>query len=143
MSARSSIVDKLVNLLKEIDGTGDYNTNVYGNVTKRLLFWDEVTDFPHISVVAGSESREYKPASFKWGRLSVSLKVYVHKEDPVAALEDLLVDIERLIDSHNTIDFGAGTTQDIRLTNIETDEGLLVPYGVGEINLQILYEVPN
>lgn len=144
MSARSSIVDELVTLLKTIDGTSGYTSDLFTNVTKRLLFWDEVTDFPHISVVAGPESREYLPANFKWGNLSVSLKIYVQNEDPIEELEALLEDIEILIDKNNSIEYATGKfTQEVRITSIETDEGLLAPTGVGELTLQILYEVQH
>jgi len=119
-------------------------TNMYGNVTKRLVFWDEVTDFPHISVVAGPEQREYLPGNFKWATLTVNLKIYVSDEDPVASLEQLLQDIEILIDDNNSIEYATGlVTQDVRLVSIETDEGLLAPYGVGDVSLQILYEVQH
>ena len=43
---RLGIVNALVEKLKEIDGNGDFNTNVYGNVHPRLKFWDEVDEFP-------------------------------------------------------------------------------------------------
>ena len=144
MTARSNIVDSLVTLLNGIDGTGTYSCNMFNNATKRLVFWDEVVDFPHISVVAGSEQREYLPGGFKWGNLSIDLKIYVQDEDPIQALELLMQDIERLIDANNEIDYGGNnTTQELRITSIETDEGLLAPYGVGEISLQVLYEVQN
>lgn len=144
MSARSGIVDKLVELLNTIDGTGIFRSNLFTNATKRLQFWDEVTDFPHVSVVAGSELREYKPGGFKWGYLSVSLKVYIQGEDTILLLENLLQDIEVVIDQNNELEYDTGLiTQDIRITSIETDEGLLNPLGVGEVNLQILYEVQH
>lgn len=144
MSARSDIVDKLVEVLSTIDGTGSFNSNLFNNVTKRLVFWDEVTDFPHISVVASSEQRDYLPGGFKWGRLAVSLKIYVQAEDTIEALEAILKDVETVIDQNNELEYETGfTTQEIRLTSIETDEGVLAPHGVGEITLQVLYEVQH
>lgn len=145
MSARSNIVDRIVDLLNnELTGMGSYPVNIFGNATKRLLFWDEVTDFPHISVVAGSEQREYLPSRFKWGTLTVSLKIYVQNEDPLEELEDLISYVEKLLDANNEIEYETGKlTQEVRITSIETDEGLLAPHGVGDVTLQILYEVHN
>lgn len=144
MSARSSIVNALVEKLKLIDGTGTYQTNIYNNAYAKLKFWDEIQDFPAIYVVPGSESREYLPADFTWGYLNVSLKVYVKDDDPQQLLEYLLEDIENTIDANRVLVYNSTTnaqTTEILITSIVTDEGLLVPYGVGEINLQIRYQV--
>jgi hypothetical protein len=110
-------------------------------------FWDEVNDFPCIYVVPSSESREYLPGDFKWGYLNISLKAYVKSEEPVQELENLLEDIETIVDANRVLVYDATTagaeTTEILITSIVTDEGLLVPYGVGEINLQVRYQVLN
>jgi hypothetical protein len=144
MSARASITSALVNVLKDIDGTGTYQTNVYGNVESKLKFWDELNDFPHICVVPGSESREYLPGDFKWGYLNISLKLYTKDENPLEQLEKLLEDVENVVDSNRELTYDVDTghrTTEILVTSIVTDEGLLAPYGVGEINLQVRYQV--
>ena len=144
MSSRSSITKALVEVLKQIDGTGTYQTNVFNNVGDRLRFWDELTDFPHICVVPGSESREYLPGDFKWGYLNISLKLYTKGEDPLAELEKLLEDVEITIDNNRVLTYDVVTnarTTEILISSIVTDEGLLAPYGVGEINLPVRYQV--
>jgi hypothetical protein len=144
MSARSSIVNALVDKLKLIDGTGTYNSNIFNNAYAKLKFWDEIQDFPSIYVVPGSESREYLPGDFTWGYLNVSLKVYIKDEDPQQQLEYLLEDIENTVDANRVLVYNSTTntrTTEILISSIVTDEGLLVPYGVGEINLQIRYQV--
>ena len=45
---RLGITNALVEKLKEIDGNGEFNTNMYGNVHPRLTFLDEVNEFPSI-----------------------------------------------------------------------------------------------
>ncbi len=145
MSRRKSIVNALKEKFKEIDGTGPYHTNLYNNSFAKLKFWDEVNDFPVIFTVAGPETREYQPAAFKWGFLSVSLKIYTKGEEPLELLEDLLEDVERVIDSTNgVLIYDAEnnyTTQEISINSIITDEGLLAPFGVAEINLYIRYAI--
>jgi hypothetical protein len=144
MSSRSSITKALVEVLKQIDGTGTYQTNLFNNVGDRLKFWDELTDFPHICVVPGSEAREYLPGDFKWGYLNISLKLYTKGEDPLAELEKLLEDVEITIDNNRVLTYDVVTnarTTEILISSIVTDEGLLAPYGVGEINLQVRYQV--
>ena len=140
--ARGAIVDALVEKLKGINGSSPYPIDVNNNVSNKLEFWDEVFDFPSVSVVAGNEFREYLPGEFKWGRLGITIRCYVQQEEPVTELEKLLVDIERVIDDNNDLTYDSGkVTQEVRISSISTDEGLLAPYGVGEITLEVLYEV--
>lgn len=142
-SKRISIVKALAEKLKEIDGTGSYQTNLYGNVYPKLKFWDEVNDFPSIYMTAGTEMREYLPANFIWGYLNISVKVYVKSEDDAQEqLEQVLSDVEKCVDANRVLVFDPNTgqeTTEILVQSITTDEGLLYPFGVGEINLQVRY----
>jgi hypothetical protein len=146
MSRRSSIIKALAERLKEIDGTGQFKTNLYSNAFPYLKFWDEVSNFPSIYLSPGGETRDYLPGGFKWGYLAVSVKAYVKGDDPQQQLEGLLEDIENVIDSTETrqmlydTDNGSSTTE-MTITSITTDEGLLAPYGVGEINIQVRYQI--
>jgi hypothetical protein len=142
MSARASITKALVEKLKGIDGTNKSNVN--NNVYALQKFWDEINDYPAIYVVPTSETREYLPGEFKWGFLNIVLKAYVKSEEPVQDLENLLEDIETIVDANRVLvyDTNAETTE-ILITSIVTDEGLLVPYGVGEVTLQVRYQVLN
>lgn len=140
MSKRNSIVKALSEKLKLIDGTEPYQVNIYGNAYPYLKFWDEVQNFPCIYMTPGSEYREYLPGDFKWAFLSVSLKVYCNGEDSSSQLEQLLEDIETCIDANRVLEYSSGKeTTEILITSIVTDEGLLAPYAVGEINLQVRY----
>lgn len=144
MSRRTSIVKAIVEKLKTIDGTGSFKTNLYEAAFPYLKFWDEVNNFPSIYVTAGSEQREYMPSAFTWGFLGISLKVYTKGEDSQQLLENLLEDIETVIDSNRTIVYDVDNnyeTTEILITSITTDEGLLAPYAIGEINLQVRYAI--
>lgn len=141
-SKRSSIVKALCEKFKEIDGTGGYNTNLFRNAFPKLKFWDEVNDFPSVYMVAGSEQREYLPSDFTWGYLGISVKVYVRaEEDAQGQLELLLEDIENCVNNNRVLPYDdqGNTTTEILVVSITTDEGLLHPFGVGEINLQVRY----
>lgn len=140
--ARGAIVDAIVTELKKIDGSSSYNIDFSNNVTNKLVFWDEVNDFPYVSVVAGNETREYQPGGFKWGFLGVTIRIYIYDEEPVNELEKALYDIETQLDADNTLTYDTGkSTEQISILSITTDEGLLAPYGVGEITLEIRYQV--
>ena len=144
MSRRNSIVKALAEKFKIIDGSTGYRTNLFNNSFAKLKFWDETSDFPSIYVVAGSEAREYMPSAFTWGYLGISLKVYCKGEDSQQLLEDLLEDVENVIDANRVLvydDTNNYETTEILITSITTDEGLLAPYAIGEINLQVRYQI--
>lgn len=145
MSRRTSIIKALADKFKAIDGTTGYNTNLYGEAHPTLKFWDEISSFPAIYMSPGTEYREYLPGAFKWGNLAISIKLYVKSaENSAAELEQLLEDVEKVIDSNITLMYDIDNnynTADIQIQSITTDEGLLAPYGVGEINIQVRYPI--
>ena len=143
-SRRQSIVSALVTKLKLINGTGSYLTNVYNNVHPRLKFWDEVEEFPAIHLNAGSESREYQGGGYKDRFLSITVRLYINEEDAVDALDKLIEDVETSLEVNSRRAYtdrqGATQhTQQISIISIYTDEGVLEPYGVGEILIEVRY----
>ena len=141
---RTSIVKALSEIFKEIDGTNGYSTNIYGNSYPKLKFWDEVNDFPSVYMSTGFETREYHPSQFAWGYINIGIKAYVKSENAQEELELLLSDLEICIDKHRNLVYNTdnlATTTEILITSITTDEGLLSPYGVGEINIQVRYPI--
>ena len=144
MSRRTSILKALTEKLKLIDGNSPYNTNIYSNAYAKLKFWDEVNDFPAIYMSPGSEQREYLPGAFTWAYLGVSLKIYCKGEDAQDQLELLLEDVETVVTDNRVLEYDATNhyeTTEILVVSITTDEGLLAPYAVGEINLQVRYQL--
>jgi len=143
MSKRNSITKALAEKLKTIDGTAPYTSNLYDNSYAKLKFWDEIQDFPAVYLVPGTEIREYHPADFTWCYLNIAVKVYVkNQDDPQFELETLLHDLETCINDNRVLVYDQANsleTTEILIQSIMTDEGLLVPYGVGEINLQVRY----
>ena len=144
MSKRTSIIKALTEKLRGIDGTAPYSTNLYGNAHAKLKFWDEVQDFPAVYLTPGSEQREYLPSAFTWAYLGVAIKVYCRGDEAQEELERLLEDIETCIDANRVLVYDAEKgheTTEILIQSITTDEGLLAPYAVGEINLQVRYAI--
>jgi hypothetical protein len=142
MSARSKIVNALVDKLKGINGTGTYKSNLYENIEPRLRFWDEVNDMPFVCVTAGDETREYLPSGFKWGYLNITIRIFVDSEDPVEELENIFEDIENVLDGNNSLvyDTNKSTTQ-ISIISITSDEGVMAPQGIGEMLVTIQYDI--
>jgi hypothetical protein len=145
MSRRTSIIQALTAKLNaSLIGEAPYRTNLYDNAHAKLKFWDEVDQFPAVYMTPGSEYREYLPSDFAWGFLGVSIKAYCRGETATEDLEVLLEDLERCIDANRVLTYDSANhyeTTEILIQSITTDEGLLAPYAVGEINLQVRYAI--
>ena len=143
MSRRTSILKALIEKFKALDGI-NYPSNIYNNAKPILVFWDSCNDFPAIYGSTGSEQREYLPSNFTWAYLGISLKLYCKGEDSQDQLEQLLEDVESVIDANRVIVYDPiknYETTEILVASITTDEGLLAPYSVGELNLQVKYQL--
>lgn len=142
MSKRTSILKALIAKINTaLDGT-QYISNIYGNAHAKLKFWDECNQFPAVYSSPGSEQREYLPGNFTWGYLGISLKLYCRGEDSAEQLEKLLEDVESVVDANRVLVYDIVNnyeTTEILVSSITTDEGLLMPYAVGEINLQVRF----
>lgn len=143
-SRRQAIVNAMADLAKEIDGDGEYYTNLENQTSPRLLYWDEVDQFPAVHFQAGTETRIYQGGGFKERYLEVTARCYVNEEDSVDALDALIEDLEVLFEINAQLDYKdrAGASQkthDITLVNISTDEGVLDPLGVAEVSFLVRY----
>jgi hypothetical protein len=141
---RSSIVEALSDKLKMISHGNGYSTDLGEQVYPRMKFWDEITEFPCVCLVAGPESIVHQGGGFKDRYLDLILRAYVNEEDSIIALEKLLEDIELILDKNGRLAYidssgNTGTTRDIIITLIDTDQGALAPLGVGEMTLQVKY----
>lgn len=144
-TGRKKIVEALVEKLKEIDGSHPFNTNVFDNVKGKMVFLDEIEQYPKVCVVAGDEEREYQPGGFKWRFLTLTVRAYVQNaEDAQEELALLLEDIERIIDENDALVYDDAVnpnliTTAITVEGISTDEGVIAPLGIGEMVVTVRY----
>ena len=144
-TARKRLVDALVEKIKGIDGQFPSNSNVFQNVHGGMMFLDDIQEFPKICVVAGDETRQYQPGQFKWRFLSLDIRVYVEdQDDPQEVLAQLMEDIERVIDNNDVMTYDDTvsphlTTTSLTLQSMSSDEGVLAPLGIGELNVECRY----
>ena len=143
-SRRFNIVEALTNKLKNIDGSGALLTDVANNVHPRLKFWDEVEDFPAIHLNAGSETREYQAGGYKDRFLGVTIRCYVNSEDAQEELNLLMEDVETVVEQNSNLQYfdrlnNEFNCQQITVISITTDEGVLEPFGVGELEIEVRY----
>ena len=141
---RHQIVAALVTKLKTINGLGNFLTDLDNNVQGRLLFWDEVDQFPAVHLNAGSETREHLGGGVKNRFLSITVRCYVNNEDATLALDRLLEDVETVLETNSRLSYTDSQgvtqyTQQITIISIDTDEGVLEPLGVGEMLIEVRY----
>lgn len=145
MSYRREILTAFADKVRTISVANGFNTDLAANVSTELVLWDEVTTgFPFVCITAGSETREYLPSGFKWGFVNLTARVYTYGDLGIESLDKLIQDIERLADRNQNLEFDTGkTTTDINLLQIVTDEGVLLPFSVAEMNFTVRYPVPQ
>ena len=142
---RRKIVDAVVDKIKLINGQHPYNSNVFNNVKGKMLFLDEIEEYPKVCVVAGDEVREYQTAGFKWRFLSLTIRAYVrNEEDAQEELATLFEDIEKIIDENDALVYDTsvvpnGTTTSMTIDSLTTDEGVIAPLGIGEMLVTVRY----
>ena len=140
---RSQILDALVEKFKDIDGSGDYRTNLSNQVFPTMKFWDEISTYPAVHLSAGTETREYYGSNNRCRFLTITIRAYLNQEDPVEALCLLLEDIEYVLDNNLTITYsatyGSAVTAQQTIISIDTDEGVLAPLGIGEMIIEVQY----
>lgn len=150
MSARSEIPKAFVNKLKEaLNGTGDYVNNLYGNVTNKVTHFQDIVNYPTVTVTPGPESRDDMPSNFTMCTLEVYIRIYVQNpNDAQGELETIISDLEKFVDNNLNIEYNLITSQGSEakrtisnsIVSISTDEGLLDPNAIGEIILSVQYE---
>jgi hypothetical protein len=150
MSSRSGITKAFASALTDsLTGSGEYLTNLYGNVSTKVHHFEDVPSYPLVSVTPGPETRENLPSSQVWGFLTVYFRIYVRDEDDAQGqLEQIIADLEKFIDNTRLLAYNVNTPNglearnitDSNIQSITTDEGLLAPNGFGELAVTIRYE---
>jgi len=142
---RRNIINHILTNLKLIDGSIStlnssytFQNNIYNNVFRKIKFLDEVNDFPSIFFQIGEEVRVYNTLGNTTGFIPLTLRIYVNDEESSGSLDSLIQDIEHII---YNIDTGVYSIRDIIISSVDTDEGLVKPYGIGEIEIVIEYEL--
>ena len=138
---RLKVVEAIATLIRNIDGSDDYNSNLYENVYTDQKYWDELEEFPSVTVIAGNESREYV-GGVQWAYLTILITIYVRNEKPQREIESIFKDIEILLDANNTLTIDSQSVcTDLLLRTLADDGGILSPQGVGEMTYNVQYNI--
>ena len=141
MSKRLDIVKALNTLLNEkLDGVQS-TSNIYGTSETKLKFFDEISNFPYLSVTTGDTIIEYQPGSFKWNYLTVMIRCYTNGEESIEELEQFFEDIETIFDENNNLEYQVNEEiTSISILNITTSEGVMAPTEIGEMTVVVRYD---
>ena len=133
---RKQIIDGLVT---ELGQTPDVSPL---NVFRHFKYLDEINDFPTICLLPRNEARIERGANRRLGIIEVALRGYTFDENNLDRAEFLAQNVEAKVDSFsaNTAAKANGVS-DVRVVTFRTDEGLFEPYGIADLELQILYDV--
>lgn len=145
-SRRRDVINFLVTQLKTIDGTTSatgytFKTNLSQNVYKGLKYIDQINDFPSVYIQAGEETYRYNSKTNTEAFMTIMIRVYAYEENSLYKLEDIVDDVTHVLErikyaqSHKIIS--------AEISSIDTDSGLLDPYGLGEIMLTVQYDVDD
>lgn len=137
MARRTQILDNFVAHLAA-------NTDVLEqNIVKRYAYLHEVNDFPAVCMMPQSELRIHRGADARQGIMNLFVRAYVYDGDDVmGACDTLGASLETAIHSFAAAQ-RALEVEETRVTAFRTDEGLFQPYGMVDLEVQILYEVSD
>ena len=137
MARRNDIIEALVTDLGQIDSVDP------ANVSRKYKFLDDVNDFPYITFVPRQELRRHRGDGRKFASLVLDIRAYVYdgdSEDICEVAEDLADSIEAKIDafaaSHRDL-----VVEEAEVVSLRTDDGLMLPYGVADLQVTISYDV--
>ena len=102
---------------------------------------DEINDFPYITFTPSSESRQHYGANLRWGTTLIQLRGYTYdtSTDAMTAAETLSNNIEQIVDAFRAAHPTLNVVQ-MRVLSITTDEGVMEPYGIADLSIQLTYE---
>jgi len=143
MSVREEIVKDIVLKLKDI------NTVQMGSVTREPMFRDQTefyglarTNFPHVIVTAGNESREDLTMGgsniIREGIMTVEVIAFVKASDKTIdeSINQLIEAIEEKLDADRTRN---GKAKDTQVKQVTMGNNLEHPYGTFTLNVEVNY----
>ena len=133
MARRTEIVNRLVTQLETI--------STVAKVERRYRFLDEINDFPTVTLGA-TPTEDYElygdGQQLKLLRQSIRGYVYANRDDSLRESEALARDIESTVQQFESAARDLGV-ESAKVTTLLTDEGLMTPYGVAEVEVEVVY----
>lgn len=108
-------------------------------VFEHFKYLDDINDFPSICLHIETDYKSHVESSpnVVGGDFNMIIRGYVHREDTVAAQDELIQKIEEALNALTPAT--AVQIDDIHINSLEHDEGLFEPYGTLTVNVDIAY----
>jgi len=134
-SRRTDIIDAFVTHLQQI------NSVESRNVYKQYRWIDELNDYPAITFVPRREARVHRGDGRKLAAIIIELRGYVYNGDAaVEEAETLAANVETQVDTFAET-YRQHQVESAVVVSLRTDEGLMHPYGVCDLTINITYDV--
>lgn len=103
---------------------------------------DEINEWPYITFTPGNEARIHIGGNVRWGQTLIQLRGYTYDDgtDAMNSAESLARSIEDVVDRFRTAHPALNVVQ-MRVLSIRTDEGVMEPYGIADLSIELTYEV--
>lgn len=108
-------------------------------VMRGFRWLDTINDFPLITYNVQESTLDHIGDNYRYYALDIALRAYVRGEDPQSLLDQLMQDIEERVISFESSADPALEIVDARIDSIDSDEGVVAPYGVTDVRLTISY----
>lgn len=128
MSKRTLIIESLIRHIAT-------HTNSTG--FRGMRFLHEINTFPSFYIHPQNENRVHRGAGFQLAVMSCSIRAF-QWTDTLDVVESYSRDLETAIQTYKPA--YKHLVQEARVTSVRTDEGIMAPYALVDMNLDILYE---
>ena len=102
-----------------------------------LKFLDEINDFPTFYIYAKEESRTHIGGAVRYASISVDVRGYLFTDtlaDTELYVRQLETGVQNFSEQEPLID-------EARTLSVKTDEGIMKPYSICDLKLQIIYPI--
>jgi hypothetical protein len=131
MSRRTDIITALVNHIATITGIAGI---------RGLRFLHEINSFPSFYVHPQLETRTHIAHGVRLAVITCEMRAYVYS-DRLNDVEDIARSIEHAVQTFPRLHLTL--VDECRVTTLRTDEGVMSPYGIVDLTLEILYRIES
>lgn len=137
MSTKRELI--LTNLKTALEGitTGNGYSVTVQDVSRTLVHWEKVAEFPDLYIIAGKEKITHLPGHYERCVWAIGIVGYVKSETEKSELvEGLIGDVKKIV----VVDGTRGGNATSTLVDEADDVSIMLsPYGIFEIELSIVY----
>ena len=129
MSQRTAIINSLITHISNSVSAPGY---------RGYRFLHEVNSFPSFYIAFQNESRTHRGRGTRLGIIAFNLRGYCWT-DSLDSVEQYMRTIETAIQRYAPAHLRF--VEEARVTSVRTDEGVMAPYGIVDMSIEVLYTV--